>query len=691
MSNHAFKPRAQLLLQLGDQLIKNESVALIELIKNSYDADADDVTVILNDIDKPEIGEIIVKDDGFGMTKDIIENVWLEPGNTHKKDLVETGQRSPKGRLPIGEKGIGRFGVHKLGRQITLITRAEKSKEIIVELDWDKFTNAKYLEDIDISIQEREPLLFPDDKTGTQIEIRKLRKEWKYSSFLQICRAINNLHPPFSETNGFLVSVSCNLPEWENKCVTFDSIKNYSLFNFSANISKFGEIKYDYHFTPFDTMTGIDARDVHGSEKAVTSKNEDIIELNDNGEPKVRIGDFSFHMFAFDRDSEMVKKYVIEDKKSFKSYLDENGGIYVFRDDLRIYDYGEKGNDWLQLDIKRVNRPGETLSNNVVIGVVQLKREESLDLIEKANREGFIENRAYEILKQLLERAIELFLTERNIDKEKYRSLKPFKEPVLSELAKLTKLIEDSDATDSQKIEMTKYVTLIGKEYDYIKEITLTTASAGLTYGVVIHEIEKIIKELVEETLQKAEPYIMRDKIMHLSDTIENYANLLRDRKKTQNTLISVAKRAKKNCAYRFKAHNIECLIDESTFVQDNISCTFNLIVSSVMNLFDNSIWWIERSKVTEKKIKVCMSDYLEGYKTLLVIDNGFGFSILPEDAIKPFVSKKPGGMGVGLNIVNEIMSSHDGLLVFPSIDELIDINITDISPKAIVGLAFKK
>ena len=76
----AFKPKTRLILQLGDKLIANEQIAISELIKNSYDADARNVTIEMNDIDNAEIGEIIILDDGKGMNLDILENVWMEPG-----------------------------------------------------------------------------------------------------------------------------------------------------------------------------------------------------------------------------------------------------------------------------------------------------------------------------------------------------------------------------------------------------------------------------------------------------------------------------------------------------------------------------------------------------------------------------------------------------------------------------------
>lgn len=146
-----------------------------------------------------------------------------------------------------------------------------------------------------------------------------------------------------------------------------------------------------------------------------------------------------------------------------------------------------------------------------------------------------------------------------------------------------------------------------------------------------------------------------------------------------------------KNCAYRFKAHKLTCEIMHETFVNDTVNCSINLIIGSIMNLFDNSIWWLEHAKRENKQIKVAVSRYLEGYKTLIIVDNGTGFTISPEDAIKPFVSKKPGGMGVGLNLIKEIMDTHNGQLVFPSIDEISDVNFVGFEAKAIVGLAFKE
>ena len=120
--NLPFRPRARLLQLLGDQLIGTPRLAVFELVKNAYDADAEKVTVTLNDIDTPN-ASIVVEDDGDGMTLEIIRDIWLVPAHDHRDLQRRALQRTRRNRLPLGEKGVGRFAVHKLGDRIEVITR----------------------------------------------------------------------------------------------------------------------------------------------------------------------------------------------------------------------------------------------------------------------------------------------------------------------------------------------------------------------------------------------------------------------------------------------------------------------------------------------------------------------------------------------------------------------------------------
>ena len=200
-----FKPRAQILLQLGEQLIKNENIAILELVKNSYDADAKKVTVNMYAIDSKDNGYIEIYDNGCGMDVDIIRNIWMEPGNSHKKNVVERQERSDLGRLPIGEKGIGRFGVHKLGKVIELVSRMDGEKEVALKIDWSIFEKAEYLSDVNITIQERVPEVFKNGNTGTYIRIRKLSTNWTRGMLRNLHRALTTLNSPFVSNQSFKV------------------------------------------------------------------------------------------------------------------------------------------------------------------------------------------------------------------------------------------------------------------------------------------------------------------------------------------------------------------------------------------------------------------------------------------------------------------------------------------------------
>ena len=121
------------------------------------------------------------------------------------------------------------------------------------------------------------------------------------------------------------------------------------------------------------------------------------------------------------------------------NYLRENSGVRVYRDGVRIYDYGEKDSDWLSLDLNRLKRAGDNISNNIIIGSVGISRRDSTDLKEKTNREGFIENEAYFAFVDAVTYVLDLITRYRNTDKRRlinvYKKDKRVIEPVLSDLS----------------------------------------------------------------------------------------------------------------------------------------------------------------------------------------------------------------------------------------------------------------
>ena len=99
-----FRPRARILQLLGDELIGSPRLAVFELVKNAYDADAEIVRVVLNDIEQPD-ASIVVEDDGDGMSLEIIRDIWLVPGHDHRARQRKAAKRTKLNRLPLGRKG----------------------------------------------------------------------------------------------------------------------------------------------------------------------------------------------------------------------------------------------------------------------------------------------------------------------------------------------------------------------------------------------------------------------------------------------------------------------------------------------------------------------------------------------------------------------------------------------------------
>ena len=153
--SYRFRPRARVLQLLGDELIGNDRLAVFELVKNAYDADATNVRVLL-DMAEGRPLRISVSDDGEGMSYDAIRSVWLAPGQDNRQKQRLAGQRTPvHGRLPLGEKGVGRFAVHKLGNRIRLTTRRRGCDECVVDIDWAELIEKPYLDEAPVTVQTR--------------------------------------------------------------------------------------------------------------------------------------------------------------------------------------------------------------------------------------------------------------------------------------------------------------------------------------------------------------------------------------------------------------------------------------------------------------------------------------------------------------------------------------------------------
>ncbi|MHB0988424.1 MAG: ATP-binding protein [Bellilinea sp.] len=688
-----FKPRARLLLLLGDQLIRDPGIAVFELVKNAYDADSPSVTVTMSHITDPSRGKIIVDDAGTGMDYSTVTDIWLEPGTDYRVEQKEGIQRTPRyGRLPLGEKGVGRFAAHKLGNHIKMVTRKQAYPEVVVEIRWDEFLDHKYLEDVRILVEEREPKVFTGDSSGTRIEITGLRNVWDRRLVRELARDVNSICSPFSGHGDFIPElILTDHKEWLAGLLDVERVLEFSLFRATGDIVG-NKVTYVYEFIPFPTMSRVEPRRSSND----TSKDSRIKIPDPDAEILVKeVGPMHFDLYIFDRDPGILALGV-SDKKGLKEFLDQSGGIRVYRDGIRVYDYGEPGNDWLNLGGRRVNIPTRRLSNNQVIGAVSLDlaqsvniKEEGKGLIEKTNREGFVENAAFRAFRDAIVIFIKQIESERNIDKTRIRNAysgKTVKEPLLDDLTNLRTLVEKKGLTK----DLGPFIDRIEADFTLIRDRFLTSASAGLSLTVVIHEVEKGIDELIHAVEEDQASPRVKQLAKHIADLVEGFGALIRRSGMSKEKASSIIKAAVFNTELRIKIHKIDLApnLDPGDF---EAKISRRLTISTLMNLIDNSIWWLDNKwgdVSGKKRIYIGTSRELDTGPAIIVADNGPGFMDPPEYLIEPFISRKPDGMGLGLYIANQVMAAQGGKLLFPQPG---DVSLPKAFNGAVVALVFQE
>lgn len=706
--NESFSITPRIIAHFGEDLIKNESIALLELVKNSYDACANKCKIHFHTDDVGKLESLTIEDDGFGMSAEIIRTVWLVIGTDFKQKKIES---NCCGRFPLGEKGIGRLGVHKLGNKITLISKSNKkddyeSKEVKLMIDWTTLTQAIKIEDFVIDVRENDlPEYFINGKTGTHILIEGLKTTWDKRQIREVYRNLTSLNSPFSGANdSFKVEITSNSDLFSG-LPSFEDIKDSGLY-FGHCIMNGDRIEYfRYEFKPWTSLNKIDNRIVTIDDLKDEDRYLKGDLIDDKGKKKrgnryidlieSKIGKIEFDIIIYEMDAQIFN-LVNSEKTSIKSYVKENGGIRVYREDVRVYDYGEQANDWLGIDLKRVHRVGGNVSNHIILGSVKLNRAESFGLKEKTNREGFIENESYEIFVDAVDYALSLIVRERNVDKSRLTTLyKKYKvvEPVLSDLNDVIEIVDNIDVKPEIKKEIRKYLDRISEQYKQVKEVLIKSANAGLNLSVVIHELEKQIAALIGHA-QRGEKDDIIAITLNLEKIIRGYSAMIRKSDIKETALSSIVAIASENYEFRFSDHLISIF---SNWRDSNLKAFLAEAESTsvLTNLLDNSVYWLSYARKENRKISVFITDQITGYNSIIVSDNGPGFNIPVDVAIQPFITGKPHniGMGLGLHIANEMMRAMKGQLLFLDKDEIIfpkTVRENQIE-SAIIALCFPK
>jgi len=465
MAKIPFKVSARTARLIGRENIASSKGAIIELVKNGYDADSPLSLIYFNQ--KKDCLYII--DAGEGMTQEIIENYWMTIGTDNKAYDYFT----KTGRVKAGAKGIGRFALDKLGDKCEMTTKydVEKYGEInnevayIWKVDWKEFDNAdsKVIGEIEadlVSLKELDLKQYIIDEInderidkiienfsfehGTVLKITELRDNWDDFYVSQLFNDLEVLVPPKeqSEFQLFLFSFDEKIKYGEilgSVCDDYDykievkadknqnvKIKIYrNEYDIkSINPSFFNRNKMLNY--PYDKITF-----EKGFWTKVTTFNELIKGFSEKDEDNTfsKIGDFEATFYFMKRTAEKgdIKKFFYKEVNSNnrKDWLNKFGGIKLFRDDFRVRPYGEINNssfDWLGLSNRRIKSPAPVahksgtwkVSENNIAGSINITRLGNLDLQDKSSREGLQENKPFQIFKKLILNIINVFEEDRS-------------------------------------------------------------------------------------------------------------------------------------------------------------------------------------------------------------------------------------------------------------------------------------
>lgn len=685
---------------LGDELIGSPRLAVFELVKNSYDANALESKVLLDlDSDNPSI---LVEDNGFGMSIEDLRDGWLQIGTPSKRGQNRVRTPKPLNRLPLGEKGVGRLAVFRLGNRLELNTRKEGQPEFSLIMDISHIVDESAdtesaVEDVRVRIS---PLSSPhyykgDSSSGTRIKISKLRDdlEWNKREIRSLKRLITSLSSPFQEKEGEFKTV-LEVPGREHDLHglaedPLQLITEKALWAFSFDLTENGNYQWRYAFKPPSVLRGLTQtrtswKDLGEPEKSLLEyipKDPDTDmparsprdKLFVTAEDLDEIGPISMKMFVFDRRSELLR--MTGESTQVKDYLNNQSGIRVYRDSIRVFNYGEPGDDWLELNIKRVNRPGETLANNAVVGLIELELDKSEGLREKTNREGFFENKEFVLFRWIIQSAIDHFNKLRDVDRKALDNIlkkDPVKDSASGRFLKASEKIEKVAKDKNLEAEISPALNALKKEYETLQNLVVSSG-AGLNLAIVFHEVEREVDTLVKGLEAGESAETLRNRAKHLASILDGFGNLLRKASRKTMPVSKLIERAIELSQSRFGAHHItvSCPVLQGEEKDFSVSGAMNFYLSTLLNLIDNAIYWTRRKVELDGHGKAAiqirtMPDWAAEGPAIAVIDNGDGFMISAEQAMQAYESTKPGGMGIGLCFARMAMEANGGDLLIP-------------------------
>lgn len=482
---------------IGRDLITDRITALFELVKNCYDANAQSVNVTFQNVAAGEEDAVItIEDDGYGMSFDDIRDKWMVIGTSSKRKEPYTPE--PFARKCVGEKGIGRFAVDKLGDKVTIITKKAGVKEWLnVVIDWAAYYNIQNGEGLTLftDIENRYSFTSCEDASvsGTRLVITGVRELWTKIDIERFITEVSKIVSPYANLS-YPFQVRVQAPSYDIDVVATRNQNDVDIATVSFSLD------YDNESNTQDA--------VHFDDK-----NNNLVV---NPVPLKSFGGINMKVFYFD---ELARRRY---RKEFPN--NEIDGIKIYRDGIITTPFAEsktkddEKRDVLGIDKRVWENIFDRVSSREIIGIVEITKKDNPKIIDATNRQDFVDNEEYRELKRFIITQLDAI--------ENYKKY--------ARTQKKKKAQDTLDATGEILQEFITSVETITKEKPELKKSFEPVIQQAKKTDKAVKSVIKERKEAEEEFSRKENIYMsimsLQEYAIHITHAVRTTLNKIRDR-----------------------------------------------------------------------------------------------------------------------------------------------------------------
>jgi len=698
-----FKAEAHSVLSLGRDSIKDHTTAIVELVKNGYDADADWVEVEIHTARDDSF--IRIADNGTGMSEDDVENKWLRIGFSEKREAEN--RVSQRGRRKTGEKGVGRLSAARLGSMLELRTLKDRLF-FGLSVDWRAFERAdRVLNEVPLPVIADAAFKVPANKvlktvSGTELLIKDLAQEWTIDDLDKLERELSLLVSPFRKTKDFKIHLRSDINDF-GSAVVHSHMYDGAIVSLKASFDPINA-RVNYKTKIIDEADWV--KNAVPVSQLLTRRRREVTEIVKCGPVDLTL------LFYLQKDDPF--EGVSLNKQEIRTFLDNNAGVKIYRDEIRVKPYGdprEPEGDWLELGKRFASNPAGAARESFrippsrLVGAVFLTRDMNEQLIDSTSREGLIKGDAFKDLAELIRGCVQLlettyhkrFLEEKAREWEnaspvqRVENLGSELNEIFAEIKRIQPKILRSDEPDFVTYErLERFSSRIPELQHAIRDIQLQNvifrglATLGIASSTFGHETQTAISGLtnsvilVKKSLAGPKPDldIAHDELENAIGFAERIgswgqfalARVRRDKRSRRMTdVASVVDRVLNEMSAPFSSVGIrlERLIEPVsaiTIAMDLEAVLINLLTNSYFVCSDR-----EGSRHVRVSLKQATRNGRQGFE-LSVADSGPGVAPQFVNRIwEPLFStrtdpkKRQSGTGLGLSIVDSIVKDFGG------------------------------